>query len=798
MITVAQAEMSTPRTSFRRVAAASVCYVVVFAVLARLHLGGQRGSVVLSDVSLTLAPALGAAGCFWGARRVGGRTRLAWLLVGIGSAGYSIGAAIWAYYEIVLHTDVPFPAWSDPFYLSLYPFVFAGLLMFPSAPATVASRLRSTFDGLLAAGAVLYLSWTLLLGAVVHASSGGPFLEALGLAYPIGDVILCVLVVIVAARISPEHRTPFALLAVGLVCYAVVDSCFAYLTLQARYVSGNPIDVGWAAAGLLVMLAGISQARDDAQVQERRTQPLWMRTVLPYLVLLPTLALGAAQALTDHHPDPFGWAIIATLIGLLVLRQFLTLAENVSLTGELRRTLGDLRAAESDMRHQAFHDALTGLANRALFRNRITHAVAVAQRKPWEIAVLFLDLDDFKTINDTLGHAAGDELLVEVGSRLRSCIRDADTAARMGGDEFAVLLEDGGQVEALRVAQRMSVALDRPFELSGREVVVRASVGIATPADSLHADAEELLRHADLAMYSSKYGGKGRAAVYEGAMGRQVAERLSLKADLTSALLNDEFTVYLQPVVELTTGRVTSVEALARWRHPRRGLLAAQEFIGLAEESGLIVPLGNQILNQACAVIRDWHRQHPGDAVPLVSVNLSGRQLADPGIVDDISVALLEHELQPSALILEITENTLTVDTDTVVARLHALKALGVGLAIDNFGTGQSSLANLDLFPVDILKMDRNFVAAMTEADQGDRRGLAAAVLRLGAMLDLQTVAAGVEQPWQLQQLRELGCPAAQGYLLGAPQPATAFSRLLRRPDPSALASGPVRDAPRR
>lgn len=774
-------KIHSQRKALQLAAVACAAFVAVFALLLKLHVGGELGRLVLSDVVLLIPLALAGAGCFWAARRVRGRTRLAWLLVGTGWTGYAIGGCIWAFYEIVLHTEVPFPSWADPFYLSVFPFAIVGLLVFPGAPSNVTSRLRSIFDGLIVAGSLLFIAWTLVLSDVIETSEGSLLSQALGLAYPIGDLVLLTLALVAAVRVRHGRRQPFALLALGLLVFTLTDYGFAYLSSQQLYASGSLIDAGWAATGLLVMLAGLAQDREDgAEVSERTGRWLWVRTVLPYVVLLPAMTLGVVRALSGNDPDAFGWALGVALLAMLVLRQFLMLAENVLLTQELRTTVDDLRTAESDMRHQAFHDALTGLANRALFKDRISHAVVVAQRQAWEIAVLFLDLDDFKLINDSLGHEAGDDLLVAVAARLQSCLRGADTAARMGGDEFAALLEDGGKLEALRVAQRISTALDQPFQLAGREVMARASVGIAVPDASFPTNVEELLRHADLAMYSSKAAGKGRASLYQEAMGLDLGERLGLKTDLTRALLGDEFAVYFQPVVDLTTGRVTSLEALARWHHPQRGLLPAEEFIGLAGESGLIVPLGQKMVSLTCSAIRSWYRQNPRQALPPVSVNLSGRQLGDPNIADDISAALLEYELEPAALILEITENTLTSDTAAVVARLHALRALGVRLAIDNFGTGQSSLASLDQFPVDILKLDRTFVASMTETVDGDRRGLAAAVLRLGAMLGLQTIACGVEQPWQLQRLQQLGCTAAQGYQLSHPRPAAEMNQLLR------------------
>ncbi|MGH2576785.1 MAG: putative bifunctional diguanylate cyclase/phosphodiesterase, partial [Actinomycetota bacterium] len=376
------------------------------------------------------------------------------------------------------------------------------------------------------------------------------------------------------------------------------------------------------------------------------------------------------------------------------------------------RDISERKAFEEQLEHQAFHDPLTELANRALFRDRVEHALERQTRDGRPVSVLFMDLDDFKTINDTLGHAAGDQLLREAGERLKNCLRAADTAARLGGDEFGVLLEDAGTggagVEAADVAARIMAALQDPFHLGRKEVFARGSIGIATARPDLEGvpqSAEELLRNADVAMYMAKEAGKGRYQVFEPAMHDTALRRLELKADLQRAVDNREFVLHFQPIIELETGEITGLEALLRWNHPERGMVLPLEFIPLAEETGLIVPIGRWVIEEACRQAVQLKERFP--ATPLhMAVNLSARQLQRPEIVGEIAETLMELGLDPGDLILEITESVMMRDMDLSIQRLTELKELGVKLAVDDFGTGYSSLNYIRRFPVDILKVD--------------------------------------------------------------------------------------------
>jgi diguanylate cyclase (GGDEF)-like protein/PAS domain S-box-containing protein len=430
------------------------------------------------------------------------------------------------------------------------------------------------------------------------------------------------------------------------------------------------------------------------------------------------------------------------------------------------RDVSERKAFEEQLAHQAFHDSLTMLANRALFADRVEHALARAGSQGSGIAVLFGDLDDFKTINDSLGHGAGDDVLVEVARRLAATVRPEDTAARFGGDEFAVLLEGiTAESDATEVADRVLEAFRHPIQLDDAEVFVRTSIGIAIVGDGEESSPAELLRNADVAMYIAKRDGKGGYRVFEAAMHAEALERLELRADLQRAIDSDQFELVYQPVVRLGDMTVSGVEALLRWRHPTRGVIAPAQFIPAAEEMGLIVPIGRWALNEAFRMAVQLQRRFPTTPALTMAVNLSPRQLNQGDIVGDVRRAIRDTGVDPTTVVLEITESLMMADADLAIRRLEEMKGLGVRLAMDDFGTGYSSLSYLSKFPVDILKMDRSFLEAESDADSG----LAAAVVALGETLSMQVVAEGIEMANQMSSLRQLGCELGQGFLFARP-----------------------------
>jgi diguanylate cyclase (GGDEF)-like protein/PAS domain S-box-containing protein len=443
------------------------------------------------------------------------------------------------------------------------------------------------------------------------------------------------------------------------------------------------------------------------------------------------------------------------------------------------RDVTDRKMLEEELERRAFFDSLTGLPNRAVFRDRLDHALARSARVNDALAVLLLDLDGFKLVNDSLGHDAGDELLVAVGGRIQACSRAGDTVARLGGDEFAILLEDAASEEsAVALAGRLLEALASPFDVRGREVFIGASIGV-----TLHVGAaglpDELIRNADAAMYAAKGGGKGRWAVFQPAMHRRTLEFFEMQADLQRALVRGEFVLHYQPIVDLATGKVQGVEALARWLHPTRGLIMPGGFIPVAEETGMMVPLGVWVLGEACRQSKDWRDRFPEAAVSM-SVNLSTRQLLEPDLISRVAQILAESALDPGTLILEITEGSLMQDVGQTAAKLYALKELGIRLALDDFGTGSSSLGYLRQFPIDVLKIDKSFVDGIGE-EGSDATALIRAIIQLARTLRLGTVAEGIESSEQLAELRRAGCDFGQGYLFAKPLAAEDIQDVLRR-----------------
>ncbi|HLL65857.1 MAG TPA: EAL domain-containing protein [Micromonosporaceae bacterium] len=448
-----------------------------------------------------------------------------------------------------------------------------------------------------------------------------------------------------------------------------------------------------------------------------------------------------------------------------ILRVF---AEHVSLAVTDARTHEAMR--------QAFHDPLTGLASRRLFADRLDHALAAAARSGTRVAVLFVDLDRFKIVNDSLGHAAGDGLLVGVADRVRSCLGEYDMAARLGGDEFAVILADLPNEEpAIQVAKQIIESVREPFRIDGKEAFVEASVGIALDTAGVRCG-EDLLSNADLAMYQAKRNGKGRFEVFQPGLRAAFLSRLDLEGDLRHAVERNELVLHYQPIYDLRSGAAIGVEALLRWNHPERGLLPPHEFIPLAEESGLILPIGEWALTNGCRQVGRWNTARP--QLPLtLSVNLSVRQLQQVDLPQIVARALAETGFAADWLVLELTESLLLQGTELILSRLQQLKALQVRLAIDDFGTGYSSLAYLRNLPIDIIKIDKSFVADMTNGPAAS--ALARAVVQLGRTLGLVTLAEGIEAADQFEALRDTGCEMGQGYYFARPQSAAATERLL-------------------
>jgi diguanylate cyclase (GGDEF)-like protein len=436
------------------------------------------------------------------------------------------------------------------------------------------------------------------------------------------------------------------------------------------------------------------------------------------------------------------------------------------------------KQGERGLEHKATHDPLTGLPNRVLFMDRLTHALAWSRRHETTFAILFIDLDKFKVINDSLGHETGDQVLIEVGRRLDEALRSSDTAARYGGDEFIVLCEDiKNDQQAIRIAQRITDSLEAPLSLDSDNTFVTASIGVVVGGSDSTADPEMLIREADSAMYRAKKRGV-RCELFDNDLRARVAERREIERDLREAIDKQQFRVLYQPQVDLRTGKVVGVEALVRWDHPQRGLLAPADFLSLAEETGLIVPIGNWVLEESLRQAEEWRSARPNSSFQI-SVNLSAPQHEDPSLIPNIEAALAATDTDPSNLCLEITETVVMKDVDATFKVLESLKSIGAKLSVDDFGTGYSSLTSLRRFPVDSLKVDRSFVAGLGNGDFAEDAAIVTAVISLAHNLGLTAVAEGIETAEQLAELRAMDCDMAQGFYFARPRPAAAIGEML-------------------
>ena len=749
-------DVTSRRLHLARRAVGALAGLLVLLALGRYVMGGVNPT--FSDLNLGTVYLLAAVNCALAARSATGQLRVAWGAFAVACLFTTMGQAVWSWYELVLHTAVPFPGLADVGYLGFPLGAVIALAVFPSN-LSQADRRRMTLDALTTASAIGLVSWATALGAVVHAGGASPFATSVSVAYPLSDMVLLVVCVMVLSR-SRAHRVPLAFVSAGLVLLALADSGYAYLVATNSYTTGNPIDLGWILAFGMLAVAPMTPGATVYKAQA--ASPSAAGTFLPYVPLGGAIALLAWQMANRHPVSGVETVLAVVIVFLVLLRQFLTVRDNQLLA----RTL---TARETELRHQAFHDALTGLPNRTLLFDRFGQVLLSARRDGTTAGLLVIDLVRFKEINDTFGHYYGDELLAQIGPRLRAELRASDTVARLGGDEFAVLLPDITDLSAaMAVAAKLRTVLEMPFHVEGVDLDVEASVGLVLSGEH-GMDPAVLLQRADIAMYVAKAQNLGVCA-YDPDANEHTPAKLALLGELRRALNLGELLLHYQPKVSLSTTEVVGAEALVRWQHPDRGLIFPDEFIPLAEHTGLIGPLTTYVLGAALIQARAWL-----DAGrPLVmSVNLSARNLLDEALPQQVADLLAAHGVPAGLLELEVTESALMTEPDRAKRVLEDLSALGVRLSIDDFGAGYTSLGQLKNLPVAELKIDRSFVMNMHN-DPGDAL-IVRSIVDLGHSLGLTIVAEGVETAAALAALTALGCDVAQGYYLSRPVTAEAF-----------------------
>jgi diguanylate cyclase (GGDEF)-like protein len=691
---------------------------------------------------------------------VRGPARKVWVGLAAGQWLALLANAPYYAYPLVTGTALPFPTVVDLLFLATYPpYVFA---LWTLAKQRRASDVRGDLlDAMIVFVAGGSIMWTFALEPALHSSGLSVLGHVVAPMYPIMDLALFAMLAQLLVRWA--RTGALRLIVASFMALQVADLLYQIMLGSGTFYIGGPTDGLWMLS-YVMMAAAASHPSGNAFARPKG--PTSDRITTGRLVFLAAALLVGPILLAARHQDAVVLACMSALTLVLVVGRMAVL------NWRLAAARNAVEQKTAELHHQALHDALTGLPNRALVIDRAEQMLARARRRHVPVTAMYVDIDDFKRVNDTLGHAAGDELLTVVAERMRSVVREGDTVGRMSGDEFVVLIDDKLGAPRELVPDRLLEVLRQPIELvhtaPGRTVSITASAGIATGEQS---SADDLLREADFALYAAKAGGKNHHASFESRMQSDMTERAALAIDLARALQEEQLFLLYQPTIDLQNEVITGVEALLRWRHPKRGVITPDGFIPLAASTGLIIAIGRWVLVTACAQAGEWHRQ--GRKLAM-SVNVSAAQLDDPSLVNTVRDALERGGLDAQWLTLEITETALMRDPDAAVLTLHALKTLGVQIAIDDFGTGYSSLNLLHQLPVDVLKIDRSFIAGIASSPQS--HALVHTLLQLGKTLGLATLGEGIEDYAQLRQLQQEHCDLGQGFLFARPLPAAAIA----------------------
>jgi diguanylate cyclase (GGDEF)-like protein len=701
-----------------------------------------------------------------------------WLLLALGLGLTSLGDWIWLLLDHMAG-GAPFPSVADGAYLAGLAVIAVAILRLARGRIPGGDRAGLIDAFIVAVGAGL-LSWTFIMAPLVADPLASSLEIGVALAYPLLDILL--LGVLVRLILSPGRRVAsLRRLLVALAALLLADFPYAVMSLDGGYYSGHIVELGWMAASFFWASAALHPSMRQVAEPARTVDvelPAWRLALLAAASLMAP-GVVVIQAFMGMPID------LPVVVGGCVILFLLVIARLSGLVHQLRASLLERHTLERELERRALHDPLTGLPNRTLFYDRLSQALA---RRGERVGVFFMDLDDFKTVNDRLGHQAGDAVLCVVGDAIRGSLRPADTVARLGGDEFAVLLEGGvDATSAAEVAGRVLEAVSTPAKIGGVARSIGVSIGISIGASG-KATAEELMREADIAMYVAKSHGKAGFTIFDPRAHEVVTRTIGLEADLERGIREGELELHYQPIVELASGEVVGVEALARWRHPTRGLLQPSDFIELAERTGTIVPLGRCVLEQAARQAASWGSTGPTSGGRFLSINFSALELVQPGTAEFVGDTIRESGLDPHQWLLEVTESV-RPDPEAVASTLAELKALGVRIAIDDFGTGFASMSRLLGSHFDVIKLDKTLIEAMAEP-----RGVAAVngIADLARRLEVQIVAEGIEDATQLAALRQIGCDLGQGYYFSRPLPADELGSIL------VVQGGAVARAPKR
>jgi diguanylate cyclase (GGDEF)-like protein len=761
-------------------------------------------NVLNQDVTYSVLGAASVACILVGVKTHRPKERLGWYLIALAGTCFTVGDNIYDIYNFILHETVPYPSYADAFYLAGYPFLYAGVLRLTRQRATSSSREQGA-DGVIVSLGALAISWQFLMSSYVRDSTLTTFGMIVNLAYPMMDIGL--IFIVFHALLFRQPRFVFhRLLSSAILVMFLGDFIYDLLVLHNNYVSGSFVDAFLLAEYVLIAAAALHPSMvegtfrvEGTEVTSQRTETIY-RSRLPYVLLAGFIPPAILVVTTSFRLSVDVLAIstisvaVFAAIGLRVLWMFQRVrSQSLKLEDGLARleiSFLHRNELEADLRHQALHDPLTGLANRLLFEDRLSQAYARTSRNGGIGAVMMLDLDDFKEINDSHGHLAGDKLLVEVARRLDAVTRPSDTLSRFGGDEFLYLTEGlTSEDEVRQISKRLLGEFDQTFIIDGINIEQRASVGIVI-CDSTSLGNTDCLRDADAAMYEAKRHHRGSCVFFTPDMHQRAMRSFSLTQELRHALRNGEISMHFQPIVNFATEEVDGFEALMRWRTSKGERIAPDVFLPVAERSDLIVELNLLALRQSIAAASSWARRGARGTSPFVTVNLSPRQLAQPDLVSIIEEMLLEKSLAPEKLVIELTEHTALRDIGKTMSIVEDLEHLGIELAIDDFGTGFSSLSHLTLLNPKIIKIDRSFVSP--KHDDPRIGTLLETIVALGHNLDMTVLAEGIETQDQFHRIKELGCELGQGYFFSPAVPLPEVPGLIDRK----LVKGPSDPAP--
>lgn len=813
-----------PRFVFRTGLAFAIVLSVIQA-LAVLFMRDESNTVLVTDVLTTMSSLAAAFGMVYGMRwsyRVNRQIGSAWLLMALAMVNWAVGDMIWDYYELIIG-EVPYPSIADVFYLSTYLFFFLGIFRLPRQRDDSNSTGWLWLDIFIVMFSAIIIFWNFLIGPIVQDHQQPLLAVLVNSAYPVGDLLLVMAItIIIILPHSPLWLKPLYLMMAGHSLSAAADVIYLYQTINETFASSAFFNILFSIGPLVLMLSGLSQALAAQQVilgqvttplQRQASQFSLLRLITPFAWLLFAFILLGLGASAKQVFTPLQFSIfLGGLIFLLAIRQVINAFNNKRLSIQLlamndqlekrveeraadliqvnrklllemeehKQTEIRLREREEKLTHFGLHDVLTGLPNRSLLLNHLTRAIARYYRQPNDrYAVLFLDFDSFKVINDSLGHPAGDQLLIQIGQRLTSHIREEDMVARLGGDEFVILLQGFDDEDGVSIAaDRILDSLKAPFQIGLKPIYISASIGLVI-ANSSYQSADEIIRDADLAMYEAKSKGKARYILFQPQLRLAAINRLALDSDLRYALEQKEFILYYQPIISLETKRIAGFEALIRWNHPVRGLIGPSEFISIAESGGFIDFITQFTIHEACSQLSQWRELFPQETNRFVSVNLSPNSLRHPELLQWVTDSLHAFSLPPDSLALEIVENALIQDADNARFIFTEMRKLGIIVSLDDFGMGYSSLGYINQYPIDNLKIDKSFVNFIGNSKEMD--AIMRAIVTLANELGFKVIAEGIETQVQLDFLKKLGCQYGQGFFFSKPLASFDIPALLKQ-----------------